>query len=425
MNFNILIFELRRQMRQPAMYVYFLLFALMGFMGVWRASVGRGLLAKLTLAGRGNIEADAPYAIYYYITMLSTFGLIIAMAWFGNAASRDFKFRAHSLFYSYPLGKFAYLGGRFGGALAGILFVASGIGFGGLIAAVSPGADPAGIGSLNVMGFIQPYFISILPNFFLAGALFFSIAILSRQFSSVWAGLIGIVTLHLVGQGLAQTDSKLFAALLDPSGLVATRMTFQYWSISQKNEFLMPLTGVLLLNRLLWTAVAAAIWAFTWRRFSFAVPEVSGSGMQEIPEPGIPESKFRPSGIVSELQTVKSFSPWAHVGCMFHLIMDDFGFLTRRKSFYFVVALGLGLVLTIAYNNVGLVRGTQTFPVTSQILSALCRNLYFLGVLVALYCSSALVWRERDALVHEISGVLPVPRWVPLFSKIVAMSLVQ
>ncbi|MCP4638259.1 MAG: hypothetical protein GY848_17500, partial [Methyloversatilis sp.] len=33
--------------------------------------------------------------------------------------------------------------------------------------------------------------------------------------------------------------------------------------------------------------------------------------------------------------------------------------------------------------------------------------LYFLGLLIALYCSSMLVWRDRTMRVHEIIDALP------------------
>lgn len=425
MKFTIVLFEISRRMRKPMTYITFVVFLLFGFIGMWRASMGCGLMTRITTAGHGNIEADAPFALFYYITLLSTFGLLIAMAWFGNAASRDFRHKAYHLFYYYPIGKFSYLVGRFSGAFIGMLFVVSGVAIGGLGAAMSPLADQSGIGSLNVIAFLQPYAIAVIPNLFLAGTLFFSITLLSRQFTAVWTGLAAIVVLHLIALGLASADAKLLAALLDPSGLVATGQIYGYWSIAEKNQLLIPLSGALLANRLVWMGIATAICIATYHRFSFQIPEVSALGDAKVSSPRNLGLGFRRTGISSAPRRPRNFSFGAHLQRMLHLAGDDFGYLTRRRSFYFMVALGLGLVLVTGYNNIGLVRGTQTFPVTSQVLDALCGNLYFLGVLIALYCSSALVCRQREAHVHEILDVLPVPRWVPLIGKIGAMTLVQ
>jgi len=425
MQYDILWFEIRRRMLNPATYVFFLVFGAFGFMGMWRASLGRGLFSRLTLAGQGNVEADAPYALYYYITLLSTFGLLIAMSWFGNAASRDFRLGTHHLFFSYSVSKFSYLCGRFGGALVGMLFVLSGIGVGGLIAALSPMVDESSIGSLHVFAFFQPYFTSVLPNLFVAGVLFFSVTVLSRQFNSVWAGMAGFVVLYCVAMGLVRAELKLPAALLDPSGLVASRLMYTYWSIAEKNELLMPMTGFLLLNRVLWMTVALVICFFTFKRFGFQTPEVASVGTGGSSVETSSGVKIRRRGIARALQVATSHSFSNHLRQVCHLVGDDFKHLTRRRSFYFVVALGLGLVLVVGYNSVGVVRSTQTFPVTSQVLAALCDNLYFLGLLIAMYCSSALVWRQRDTNTHEIFDTLPVPRWVPLLGKIGAMALVQ
>jgi ABC-2 type transport system permease protein len=425
MQFDILLFEIRRRMTNPMTYIFFLIFAFLGFLGIWRASLGRGLLSRLTLAGQGLVEADAPYALYHFITLLSTFGLLIAMAWFGNAASRDFRLRAFHLFFSYPVNKFSYLVGRFGGAMTGIMFVLSGIAAGGLIATMTPLVDPTGIGTVNIFAFIHPYLVSVFPNLLLAGALFFSLTLLSRQFNAVWAAMACIVVLHFAAIGLVQADFRLIASLIDPSGLVATRLTYSYWSIAEKNELLIPMTGYLLMNRLLWISVAAVVCVVTYRRFNYTIPVQSKSGRMGTPLEVTPGMNIQRRGIVKALQGTRNFSLGSHLRLILHLMEDDFRHLVQRRSFYFVVALGIGLVLVTGYNNIGIVRGTQTFPVTSQVLDALCDNLYFLGVLMAMYCSSALLWRQRDTNVHEIMDTLPVPRWVPLVGKIGAMTLVQ
>ncbi|HSG29157.1 MAG TPA: hypothetical protein VLA34_11805, partial [Candidatus Krumholzibacterium sp.] len=150
MFFDIFRFELRYRLRRPLTWVWLVIYGLFGFMGVSRASIGRGLLASMTSAGRGNIQADAPYGLYLYVTILSAFGLMVAASWFGDAASRDFRLGTHTLFFSWPVKKASYLGGRFAGAIAAVLIVLSGISLGGLLAAASPLVDRSGIGTMNL-----------------------------------------------------------------------------------------------------------------------------------------------------------------------------------------------------------------------------------------------------------------------------------
>src|SRR5262249_839792 len=57
--------------------------------------------------------------------------------------------------------------------------------------------------------------------------------------------------------------------LLDPFGGNAVGYLTQYWTPFQRNTQLVPLTGVLLWNRLLWFSLGAAILVFPYFRFSF------------------------------------------------------------------------------------------------------------------------------------------------------------
>ncbi|HSG28763.1 MAG TPA: M1 family aminopeptidase, partial [Candidatus Krumholzibacterium sp.] len=100
-------------------------------------------------------------------------------------------------------------------------------------------------------------------------------------------------------------------------------------------------------------------------------------------------------------------------------------YLRTQAVFYVVIALGLALVLVTGFRGIGVVRGTQTFPVTSQVLSAFTSNLYFLGLITTLYCSSVLLWRRRSWHVNEILDALPAPGWVDLLGKVGAMIAVH
>src|SRR5262249_58464854 len=61
------------------------------------------------------------------------------------------------------------------------------------------------------------------------------------------------------------------ASRLDPLGAAAFEHATKYWTVSEKNTSILPITGILLWNRLLWTGVAAAILTATVWRFQFAV----------------------------------------------------------------------------------------------------------------------------------------------------------
>ena len=86
----------------------------------------------------------------------------------------------------------------------------------------------------------------------------------------------------------AEIDNKRVAALLDPSGGFAFEQLTEYWSVAEKNGRLLPLTGLLLANRLLWLLVAAAMLGYTFVRFRMVEP------LERRAEPPARASRPRP-----------------------------------------------------------------------------------------------------------------------------------
>ena len=105
----------------------------------------------------------------------------------------------------------------------------------------------------------------------LAGAIFFSLASITRQMLPNYVGgallLIGYL---LSGSLLTDIDNKTFAALIDPFGIQTFSIMTRYWSIAEKNNRIVPLSGLLLANRAIWVSLGLAIFAFAFSRFRFA-----------------------------------------------------------------------------------------------------------------------------------------------------------
>ena len=65
---------------------------------------------------------------------------------------------------------------------------------------------------------------------------------------------------YLVAPGLARDlDYKTLAALIDPFGTTAVIHLTEYWPAAEQNSRLVPLEGVYLWNRLLWSSLAAVV----------------------------------------------------------------------------------------------------------------------------------------------------------------------
>ncbi|MFC2155347.1 ABC transporter permease [Acidobacteriota bacterium] len=429
---HIFSFELWYRLKKVSTHIYFAMFFLVGFFGVYRASVGGGLLRKLINAGVGNVNADAPYALFYLITVASHFGILITAAFFANSAFRDFKENSHELYFSYPIRKIDYFADRFFGAMAASLFVFSGVGLGAFLGRLAPFTDVNKVGPVDLWVYIQPYLVSVLPNILFAGALFFSLVLLTRKIFPLYVGVTGLLIFYLVGESLARTRSDFLAALIDPFGKLAAQGFYEYWTAAQKNILLIPLSGDFLINRVLWSGLAVALLIFTYRKFRLSYMLESGPIRPPLSGFRFDNQKFfqkspphrrRPVSAIITVERLFGFK--SHIRQIFSASLHEFRVLVKNTYFLIILFLGTAFIFILGFRNVGLVRGTQTHPVTSQVLASTKMTLYLFSLLLILFCSGELIWRERSKKVDQIYDVLPVPTWVPFSGKLGALILVQ
>jgi ABC-2 type transport system permease protein len=420
---HMLSFELKHRFKKISTYIYFVMFFLLGFGAIYRGSFGGGPMKFIATAGVGNININSPYAFYYLITVMSHFGLLITTAFFGNSAYRDFKENTYSLNFSYPISKLEYLSSKYVAAVASTMFVFSGIGIGAFLTSLSPVVNPDKIGPANLTAVLQPYLIGVLPNILFAGALFFTLALLTRKFFPVYVGLIGLVIGYGVASSLARTQNRLVASLVDPFGQISAGGFTNYWTAAQKNTLFMPFAGNLLLNRMFWIALAAALLIFAYHKFRFS--HIVESKKQESHElkSRISSSQFCLAN--TKINTTQLFNFTNHLRQALAASFHEFRGLVKNVYFLIILCLGTGFIFLLGFRNVGLIRGTLTYPVTSQVLDTTKDSLYLFCLVIILFCSGELVWRERKKRVQEIYDVLPIPEWVPFMGKLGAIFYVQ
>ncbi len=262
-------FELGRHFRSISTYVYFVLLAGIAFL-LMSAAAGAFASASVVTGVGGKVMANSPYSLAGFISLLSYFGLLIISAITGKAAFQDFEHNIHSFFFTAPISKAAYLGGRFLASLVILLAIFSSIAFGLALATVMPFVDKLQLGPNHPWAYVQPFLVSVIPNTLVMGALFFSLAALSRRILPVYMTSVILLIGYLIALSLTtKIEEKFVAALLDPFGQIAMDRVTEYWTVSEKNARMIGLEGALLWNRALWVGVAAALLGFTYVKFKF------------------------------------------------------------------------------------------------------------------------------------------------------------
>jgi len=269
-------FEARQRLKLLSTWVYF--FAFFALALLWMAAAG-GVFKEAFVSFGGRVLINAPRQVALSSAFLGCLGIIVVAAMMGRSVQQDFEYEMHHFFFSAPIPKYAYVFGRFLGALATLAVVFSAILLGTLLGTVLPGIDHARVGPYSVAGYLLPYFHTLLPNLFIFGAIFFALAALTRRMLAVYVASVVMLIGYIVAPSLARDlDYKTLAALIDPFGTTALIRLTEYWSLTERNTLQVPFAGVFLVNRALWSAFSLVVLLLGYWRFSFVATPAGRRG---------------------------------------------------------------------------------------------------------------------------------------------------
>ncbi len=407
-------FELRYQLRNPVFWVAVVVFFLLVF--------GATTVDQIRIGSGGNVHKNAPYAIANVLAQLSLLYMFVSTAFVANVVVRDDDTGFGPIVRATRITRTAYLLGRFAGA-----FVAAAIGLLAMPLAIwvgsqMPWLDPEQLGPNALSYYVQPYLLLALPDLFLTAALFFALATVTRSMMATYLGVIGFlilwtVALNLVGNNPAY---ELPAAYGEPLGIAAMFEATQYWTAADRNTLLLPMTGVLLWNRLLALAIGAGALGFAWARFRFAdKPSRKARRAQKLEAAAASAPAPAPSGALARPQFDRA-TAWAQLLSRTRL---ELGQVFRSPAYLILLLLGLFITVS-SLLNIGEIYGTPLLPVTREVIALLGPSFTLVPIIVATYYAGELVWRERDRRMHEIIGASAVPDWAFVAPKALAVVLV-
>ena len=259
--------ELKYTLRQPMVYIFIFILALMEFFATISDNVQVG-------GAIGNVYRNSPYTLTLHISIFCIFSLLMAAAFFNNAALRDHNNEFNEILFTTPLSKPGYFFGRFFGALfistLPLIGVFIGMLLGTYMNSIFGWMDVSRFGDFYFETFLNNYLLFILPNMFLAGSIIFAMA--NKWKSTVISfvgGLVIIVAYIVSGSLMSDVDNETIAGLSDVFGINTYSIETKYFTPSEKNTIGPGFSGLLFWNRLIWTGVGIIILMASYFSFSF------------------------------------------------------------------------------------------------------------------------------------------------------------
>ena len=415
-------FEFRTRVKRISTWVYFAIFFALAML--WTAAAGGAIPDAIVSFGSGKVWVNSPYAIAQTVAFLGMAALTIVAAVMGRSVQQDFEYRVEPFFFTAPIGRRDYLGGRFLGAAAVLTVILSSIPLGGVAGLMLPGIDADRVGPMRLSAYAMPYVTMLVPNIIVLGGLFFCIAAMTRRMLPVYIASVLLLIGYLAARGLLRDlDNKTLAAMLDPFGVTANSNLTEYWSISERNTRLVPLEGVLLWNRLLWLSVTGAVIAVCSYRFAFTQPVTRRKAARDtdadtVAAPAPPSRSLAPAA--AHGSAAAPVVAWRLLPRMVWLNFRE----TVKNVYFGVIALAGVLFCISTSTTAGSIFGTVTWPVTYQMLELVSGTFAIFLLVIITFYAGELTWRERETRLDQIHDALPIPTWLPFVAKLLALMLV-
>lgn len=417
----IYLFELRYHLTRGLPYLVGAFLGLIAFGAVSSDTVQIG-------GAIGNVNRNAPIVIVRLLAFLTPIATFVVTAFVASAAVRDYEQGTYPLFFSKPMKKWDYLMGRFGGSLtvSFLTFVLPCLGI--AIGTLMPWIDPGLLGPFRADAYAFGMLAMVLPTTVFVAAVFFTLANWSRSFLFTYLGLIGFfVGFFIAQQMLGDVESLTAGALLDPFGIAALGEQVRYWTIVEQNGSVPELSGLLLWNRLLWTALGLGVFLVGALRFQ---PTQTGTRRRWLRWPWRKDDEeasveVEPARPPLSREVPRREPSFAGGAWRQYLVATRFEMATVFKSIPFLIILAFGLLNIVGSSGYyDRMYGTKVYPVTHLMLTVIQGSYSFLLLIIAIFYAGELMWRDRSQDTSDVVDATPTPDGVFLLSKATALSAV-
>ncbi|MEM1311356.1 MAG: peptidase, partial [Cyanobacteria bacterium P01_H01_bin.153] len=235
-------------------------------------------------------------------------------------------------------------------------------------------------------------------------------------------------------------------ALADPFGFYALEEQALAWTVYQYNTLMPPISGTLIGNRLLWLAIAIAIWLSSYLSYSLRLL------IRKVDKSAKPQSPARPltqplpgaaSSTPQQGRMARGYWGYASLGQDDEVLYlrwkrpalngRDYirQWLYRSRFETSLILQGRAFLLLTAGGLVSLVMaaiGSRSFnysnPSTDILIHA--ANLYFEYILFAIIVvyAAEVMWRDRTLQLQSVIDATPVSNGVLLLSKLTALFVI-
>ncbi len=407
-------FEWRYFTRQPSFFVTSAIFFLLTFFATVSDNVQIG--------GGGNVVYNGPFAIGQTLLIMGIFAMFLTVNFVANTAIRNDQYQMSEILYSKPLNPLTYQLGRFFGSFAVVCtvfaFVPLGIFVGCSLGELMGWVDPERLGLSAASHYFSAYFYLSVPTLFVLSSLFYGMAIRFRSMMAVYLCAVGLfIGYEVAGQFFSEPEYRTMAALLDPFGFNAFAEVTRYWTMFDKNNTAIEMSGILLQNRLIWLGAAVAILVLFGRFGKGLEVGANKPGKKKADDLSGLEKALNNRIDTKGSKTIHSLAHFRY------RLMFEIKQVIFSAPFLVLGVLTIFMLVAQLLDPNGMF-GTPSWPLTQLMVELIQNSTGLLTMIIIAYYSAEVVWRERNSGMGDIIDSMPVHNLTFWLSKVVAIGLV-
>ena len=402
-------FERQLQFGQISFWVVFVIMLALGFLTMVASE-----WASVSIEGGERTKINGANTLALNISVWSLAAIFFSSVFVVTGMMRDIVHKSVEIVHSTPIKNSQLIIPRMLGAWLATFLCVLAVVIGMFIGQFMPWIDKEILGPIRIGDYLFPTFVYLLINSLFFTAFFTLVAGLSRNKMLVYVSAVGLLAFYFIGTSLTADAPKWLASLIEPLGINALGLETQYWPADEQNEKTASLVGKLGINRLFWGAISLLMFVGAYRLFKRGVGANKNKNVK-VAEMGDSVGAYAP--ISSHFNFTDSLAAF------FSRVKIDYLGTVRSIAFYVLCGIALSIIST-ALTITLLFDSDPTLP-TSRSMAGLAVGGFGLPVLlVIIFFSGEITWRERTAHFNEIIDTTPVKNWQMLLGKWVALTLV-
>ncbi|MFK7831703.1 MAG: M1 family aminopeptidase [Winogradskyella sp.] len=414
---TIYLHEIKTWFKKPAFYIYA---GIMILLSIGLSALAVGVFDSDNVTVTSAIKLNSAVGIYGLLGLFAIFTYLLIPTIIGGTIQRDFKNNTHYVLYSYPLTKVSYLLAKFsaGMTITLLVIIASAIGI--TLGFYLPGANADLVGPFKIMNYLQPFLVYVIPNVFFYGAIVFAITAFFRNINIGFMFVLVMIILQFAAQSsLSTMDDTYWVELLEPTGDSATYNQIRYWTPEEQSTQLIPVTGTLLYNRLIWLGLALLVFVSVLFKFKFSQNPTTIS-LVKAKAQRVTKRNFGTIQKVVMPEGTQNFSFLGQLKTAFILAKSDIAYIVKGWPFIIIASVAFAFSL-LTMLITGQQYGTDILPKTWVMLQ-FAGGIFSTFAYLLIYLYTGLIMnRAKSAHTNQLVDTTATRNWVLLFSKFVAI----